>query len=61
MLQFASYNDIKLHTYPFLKSSEKLDEKSLYVKLSALLCNPLMRLLSVLPRFTQTKDSYQIQ
>ena len=39
----------------FSKSSEKLDEKSLYTKLSALLCNPLMQLFNVLLWFIQTK------
>ena len=39
----------------FSKSSEKLDEKSLYTKLNALLCNPLMRLFNVLLWFIQTK------
>ena len=41
MLEFASYNDI-VTELSFSKSSEKLDEKSLYTKLSPLLCNPLM-------------------
>ena len=39
----------------FSESSEKLDEKSLYTKLCALLCNPLMRLINVLLWFIQTK------
>ena len=38
---FASYDDVQLQVY-FSNSSEKLDEKSLYTKLSALLYNPLM-------------------
>ena len=39
----------------FSESSEKLDEKSLYTKLCALLCNPLMWLINVLLWFIQTK------
>ena len=55
MLEFASYDDVQLLTYPFFKSSENLDEKSFCTKLSALLCNPLMRLFNVLLWFIQTK------
>ena len=55
MLEFAGYDDVYLLIYPFLKDSEKLDEKSLYTKLNVLLCNPLMRLFNVLLCFIQTK------
>ena len=40
---------------PFSKSSEKLDEKS-YVKLSALLCNPLMQYLMFYCGSSKLKD-----
>ena len=43
MLEFASYDDLS-----FSKSSENIDEKSLYTKLSALLYNQLMQLFCVL-------------
>ena len=39
-------------------NSEKLDERSLYTKLSALLCNPLVQLLS---GSFKLKDSNQIE
>ena len=54
MLGFASYDDAELEL-SFAKNSEKLDGKSLYTKLSALLCNPLMRLFNVLLWFIQPK------
>ena len=53
MLGFASYDDAELDL-SFAKNSEKLDGKSLYTKLSALLCNPL-RLFNVLLWFIRTK------
>ena len=43
MLEFASYDDLTV-----CKSSENLDEKLLYTKLSTLLYNQLMRLFCVL-------------
>ena len=55
MLGFASYDDDAELDLSFAKNSEKLDGKSLYTKLSALLCNPLMRLFNVLLWFIRTK------
>ena len=42
----------------FSKCSEKLRVRSAHTKLSALLCNPLMWLLSALPLFIQTSGQY---
>ena len=56
MLEFASYDYVYIVTdLSFSKYPEKLDEKSLYTKLSALLCNPLKQLFNVLLWFIQTK------
>ena len=59
MLVFGSWGEVfrrSIQADLFIsRISEKLDERSLYNKLSVFSCNPLMQLLSVLLWFIQTK------